>query len=86
MARLRALGLPRASLILALAITTVVFTVMAYEGYGGAVLTGVVLEVLLITIVQQGITRLERVGFSVAAVSLGLMALVLGLAIERAST
>ena len=83
--RLRALGLSRASLILALAISTVVFTIMAYEGYGGAVFTGVLLEVLLITIVQQGLTRLERIGFSVAAVTLGLLALVLGLAIERAA-
>ena len=84
-ARLRALGLARASLVLALAISTVVFAVMSYEGYGGAVLTGVILEVLLITIVQQGITRVERIGFSVAAVSLGLLALVIGQAIERAS-
>ena len=84
-ARLRALGLSRASLILALGISTVVFTVMAYEGYGGAVLSGVVLEVLLITVVQQGLTRLERIGFSVAAVTLGLFALIIGLAIERAA-
>ena len=75
---LRALGLARASLALALAVSTVVFVVMSYEGYGGGVLSGVLIEVLLIAFVQQGLTRGERVGFSIAAVSLGLLALVTG--------
>ncbi len=78
MRHLRALGLARGSLVLGLAITTVVFTVMSYEGYGGGVLAGVLIEVLLITIVQQGLTRGERVAFSLAAFSLGLLALVAG--------
>ena len=78
MRHLRAVGLARGSLVLALAISTVVFTVMSYEGYGGGVLAGVLLEVLLITIVQQGLTRNERVAFSLAAFSLGLLALVTG--------
>ena len=76
--RLRALGLARASIALGLAITTGVFAVMSAEGYGGAVLGGILLEVLLIAFVQEGLRRAERVGFSVAAVSLGLLALVAG--------
>jgi hypothetical protein len=83
LAYLRAVGLSRASLALALAISTVVFTVMSYEGHAGGVLTGIVIEVLLITIVQQGLNRMERIGFSVAAVSLGLLAIVAGRFIER---
>ncbi len=78
MRHLRAVGLARGSLVLGLAISTVVFTVMSYEGYGGGVLAGVQLEVLLITIVQQGLTRNERAAFSLAAFSLGLLALVTG--------
>ena len=77
-ARLRAVGLARASLALGLAITTVVFFVMSLEGYGGGVLGGILLEVLLIAFVQEGLNRVERVGFSVAAVTLGLLALVAG--------
>ncbi len=77
-AQLRRLGLARASLVLALAITTGVFGVMAYEGYGGGVFGGVLIEVLLIWFVQHGITRAERVGFSLAAVSLALFAFVVG--------
>jgi uncharacterized membrane protein len=76
--RVRALGLSRISVILALAITTVIFVRMSYEGFGGGVLGGILLEVLLITFVQHGLTREERIGFSVAAVSLGLIALVIG--------
>jgi hypothetical protein len=79
LARLRAVGLARGSLVLALGITTVFFARMAREGYGGAVFGGVMLEVLLIAFVQQGLTRAERVGFSVAAVTLGLLALIVGL-------
>ena len=77
-ARLRALGLARASIVLALAITTGVFAVMAYEGYGGGVFGGVLIEVLIIWFVQHGITRAERVGFSLAAVSLALFAFIAG--------
>ena len=77
-ARIRALGLARASLVVGLGISTVVFGVMAYEGYGGAVLAGVLIQVLLIAFVQQGLSRLERAGFSVAAVTLGILALVAG--------
>ena len=76
--RLRALGFPRASVALALIITTVIFVRMSYEGYGGGVLGGILLEVLLIVFVQHGLTRQERAGFSVAAVSLGLLALAVG--------
>ena len=76
--RVRALGLSRLSVILALVITTVIFVRMSYEGYGGGVLGGVLLEVLLIMFVQHGLKREERIGFSVAAVSLGLIALAIG--------
>ena len=76
--RARSLGLARGSLVLALAITTVVFAVMSYEGYAGGVFGGVLIEVLLIAFVQEGVTRLERIGFSLAAVSLGLLAYVAG--------
>ena len=75
---LRRLGFARASLVLALAITTGVFAVMSYEGYGGGVFGGVFIEVLLIWFVQHGITRAERVGFSLAAVSLALLAFIAG--------
>ena len=78
LARLRALGLARTSLVLALAITTGVFAVMSYEGYGGGVLGGLLIEVLLIWFVQEGITRAERVGFSLAAVSLARFAFIAG--------
>ena len=77
-APLRALGLPRASLVVGLAVSTVVFAVMSAEGYGGGVVGGMLIQILLIVFVQQGLTRAERVGFSVAAVSLGLLALVVG--------
>ena len=77
-ARIRALGMARASLAVGLAVTTVVFGVMSYEGLAGAVVGGILLQVLLISFVQQGIGRAERVGFSLAAVSLGLLALVVG--------
>ncbi len=76
--QIRALGLSRISVILALVITTVIFVRMSYEGFGGGVLGGILLEVLLIMFVQHGLTREERVGFSVAAVSLGLIALAAG--------
>ena len=76
--QIRALGLSRISVILALIITTVIFVRMSYEGFGGGVLGGILLEVLLIMFVQHGLTREERVGFSVAAVSLGLIALAAG--------
>jgi uncharacterized membrane protein len=75
----------RTSLVVGLAISTVVFAVMSYEGHGGGVLGGVLLEVLLITFVQQGLDRTERVGFSIAAVSLGLLALVVGRFADRLS-
>ena len=58
LAQLRALGLARGSLVLALAVSTGVFAYMSYEGHGGGVLGGVLLEVLLITFVQGGLTRL----------------------------
>ena len=51
---------------------------MSYEGFGGGVLGGILIEVLLIFFVQHGLTRQERIGFSVAAVSLGLIALAIG--------
>ena len=76
--RIRALGLSRVSVILALVITTVIFVRMSYEGFGGGALGGILLEVLLIVFVQHGLTRQERAGFSVAAVSLGLLALAVG--------
>jgi hypothetical protein len=75
---LRALGLARGSLGLALAISTVVFGVMAYEGYRDQVLAAVLVELVLIAFVQQGLTRVERIGFSLAAVSLALLAVVVG--------
>jgi len=75
---LRSLGFARGTVVLALVITTGVFTLMAYEGNGGNVLVAVVIEVLLISFVQNGLTRTERIGFSLAAVSLGLLALVAG--------
>ncbi len=78
MQALRSLGLSRATVVLALAITTGIFTFMAYEGNGGGVFGGVLIEVLLIAFVQAGLTRAERIGFSLAAVSLGLLALVAG--------
>ncbi len=78
LAQLRALGLARGSLVLALAVSTGIFAYMSYEGHGGAVIGGVLLEVLLITFVQEGLTRPERIGFAVAAVTLGLLALVAG--------
>ncbi len=78
LASLRSLGLARLSLVVGLLITTGVFVVMSAEGYGGGVLGGVLVEVLLIWFVQHGITRAERVGFSLAAVSLALFAFIAG--------
>ncbi len=78
--RLRAIGLPRAGLILGLTVTTWIFFRLAQTDRGGAVLGGVMLEVLLITIVQEGITKRERVLFSTAAATLGFAALVIGTA------
>lgn len=83
-AALRALGFARASVVFALAVTTVMFTIMSAEGYGGAALGGVLIQVLLIAFAQGGLTRGERVGFSLAAVSLGLLAVVTGTLIARA--
>ena len=40
---------------------------------------GVPIEVLLISFVQTGLTRLERIGLSLAAVSVGLLAPAVGL-------
>ena len=79
MPALRSLGLARGTVVLALVITTGIFAYMAYEGNGGGVFGGVLIEVLLISFVQTGLTRVERIGFSLAAVSLGLLALVVGL-------
>ena len=81
MRHLRALGLARGSLALGLAISTVVFAVMAYEGYRDQVFAAVLVELVLIAFIQQGLTRVERVGFSLAAVSLALLAVVVGTAI-----
>jgi hypothetical protein len=78
MKHLRALGLARGSLALALAISTVVFGLMAYEGYRDQVLAALLVELVLIAFVQQGLTRVERIGFSLAAVSLALLAVVVG--------
>jgi uncharacterized membrane protein len=83
LARIRALGLAKASLVAGLAISTVVFAVMSYEGFGGGVIAGVLLQVLLIVFVQQGLDRVERAGFSIAAVTLGLLALVIGRFADR---
>lgn len=78
MRHLRALGLARTSLVLALAISTVVFAVMAYEGYREQVAAAVAVELVLIVFIQQGLTRLERIGFSLAALSLALLGVVVG--------
>ena len=78
MRALRSLGLSRGTVVLALVITTGIFAFMAYEGNGGGVFGGVLIEVLLISFVQTGLTRTERIGFSLAAVSLGLLAVVAG--------
>ncbi len=83
-AALRTLGLARASVVSGLAITTVVFTVMSAEGHGGAALGGILIQVLLISFAQDGLTRGERVGFSLAAVALGLLAVVTGALIAAA--
>jgi hypothetical protein len=78
MHRLRAIGLQRAGIVLGLAVTTWVFFLLARNDRGSAVLGGVMIEVLLITVVQEGITRRERVVFSTAAAILGFIALVTG--------
>jgi len=75
---LRAVGLARGSLALGLAISTVVFAVMAYEGYREQVFAAVLVELFLIFVIQQGLTRAERMGFGIAAVSLALLAVVVG--------
>ena len=75
---LRSLGFARGSIVLALAITTWFFTLMARAGEGERVLVAIVVEVALIAFVQAGLTRRERVWFSVAAVVLGLLALAAG--------
>jgi hypothetical protein len=78
--RLRAIGLPRGGVILGLAVTTWIFFRLAQTDRGGAVIGGVMLEVLLITIVQEGITKRERLIFSFAAITLGFGALIAGTA------
>jgi hypothetical protein len=78
--RLRAIGLPRAGVILGLAVTTCLFFRLAQIDRGGAVIGGVMIEVLLITIVQEGITKRERLIFSFAAIALGFGALAAGTA------
>jgi hypothetical protein len=79
--RLRAVGLPRASLALGIAIATGVFFYMGVEGNSGAAAGGIFLEALLIGFVQQGIEWRERRLFLVAAVVLGFAALATGLAV-----
>jgi len=78
MRHLRALGLARGSLALGLAITAVVFAFMSYEGYREQVFAAVFVELFLIFFIQQGLTRNERMGFGIAAVSLALLAVVVG--------
>ena len=78
MEHLRAIGLARGSLAVGLAVSAVVFAVMAYEGYRRQVAAAVLVEVFLIVFIQQGLTRLERMGFSLAAISLALLAVVVG--------
>jgi hypothetical protein len=78
--RLRALGLPRTGVILGLAVTTWIFFRLAQTDRGGAVIGGVMLEVLLLTIVQEGITKRERLIFSFSAIALGFGALIAGTA------
>jgi hypothetical protein len=74
----RGLGLQRTGIVVGLAITTVAFFFLARHGRGGVVLGGTFLEILLITVVQEGITKRERVLFSSAAATLGFLALVTG--------
>ncbi len=78
MERLRALGLARGSLTLGLLLSTGLFFYMSAEGHRGEVAGAIVLEVLLITFVQEGLRRGERLGFAVAAVVLGVTALLAG--------
>ena len=78
MERLRRLGLPRASLVAGLVISTGVFTYMSAEGHRGEVLGALLLQALLIAFVQQGIDARERRLFLAAATALGLLALGLG--------
>ena len=81
LARLRALGLPRVSLALGIAVATGVFFYMGLEGHRGEASTGILLEALLIVFVQNGIEWRERRRFLIAAVVLGFAALATGLAI-----
>ncbi len=76
--RLRALGLARTSLALGLAVSTGIFFYMSAEGHRGEVMVAIFLELLLIGFVQQGIRRHERVLFKLAAVALGVLALITG--------
>ncbi len=56
------------------------FFVIAQRGRGGAVIGGILIEVLLIVFVQDGLTKRERLLFSLAAVGLGFAALAAGTA------
>ena len=78
MERIRALGLARASLTLGLLVSTALFFYMSAEGHRGEVVGAIVLEVLLITFVQEGLRRGERLAFALAAVALGVTALLAG--------
>jgi hypothetical protein len=66
--------------ILGLAVTTWVFFLIAQRDRGAAVIGGILLEVLLIVFVQEGLTKRERLIFSLAAVVLGTAALAAGTA------
>jgi hypothetical protein len=75
---LRALGLPRASLVLGIAVATGVFFYMGTEGHRGEVVGGIFFESLLILFAQQGLDRRERFLFAGSAVVLGLLAFAAG--------
>ena len=75
---LRALGLARVTLILAIAVATGVFFYMGTEGHRGEVLGGIFFEALLILFVQQGLAQRERLLFTGTAVALGVGAYVAG--------
>ena len=83
-ARVRALGLARVPLIIGIAIASGVFFYMGTEGHRGEALVGIFLETLLILFVQQGLERRERLLFAVAAIVLGLLALIAGSAAASA--
>ena len=78
MERVRAFGLARTSLALGLTLSAGIFFYMSAEGHTGEVTGAIFLEVLLIAFVQQGLQRAERVFFALAAVAVGLLALVAG--------